>query len=151
MTSGYSFSLLKFRTTTSRDIEAFISALVWFIKLSKGFEGKEIGIILDNCATHRTKIIYELAKKKSIRLFYLPAYTPELAPIETYFSYMKNLTISKAGGDSINLKSKGGMKLVSEVIQSIKCDYIKSLWISYMNLLKEEVTKIDAELAHHTI
>lgn len=139
--SGYSFCMLKFRTTVSKDIVHFLTVFLHFVKHIDILKGNEIGIILDNCRIHRTKIVHDFAERENIKLFYLPPYAPELAPIETYFAKLKSSAVRRAGWELINLKSKAGVRLVLDVIKNIKSDYIKSLWTNYMNLLKDELIK----------
>ena len=89
--NGYSISLLKSSTTTSKDIIRFLGSLLKFIKITTGIEKHEIEVILDNWPTHRSKIVENYARKSLIRFYFLPAYAPELVPIETYFSRLKSI------------------------------------------------------------
>ena len=117
--SGYSLSHLKYSTTKSDAIVGFLKVLLQFVWRVDGVEGSKIGIIFDNCQCHRTKLVREFVQKVSPRLYFLPAYTPELAPVKTYFSRLKNNVIKEAGSRSRNLKSNFGMDLIGKVIQSI--------------------------------
>ena len=139
---GYSLWYLKSRTTTSREIIRFIESLFKLIKITRGIEKDEIGIILDNCQTHRSKLVQNYAMKSLAILYFIPAYAPELAPIETYFSRIKSAVIRESKSCEINLKTKKWMDLVSKVLQNIRKDYIKSLWKSYIQLIKEELKSI---------
>ena len=142
--SGYSLSYLKYSTTKSETIVGFLQVLARFVKRFEGVEGGEIGIILDNCSCHRTKAVKEFALSSSLRLFYIPAYSPELAPVETYFSVLKANMIKEAGNRSWNLNSKIGMDLTAKIVQSIGRDFIKSLWRGYFDLLKSEIAMLDS-------
>ena len=137
---GYSLNYLKYNTTTAQTIIGFLQVLVEFVKRVEGVEGSDIGVILDNCQCHRTKMVKEFALSLSLKLYFLPSYSPELAPVETYFSILKNNLIKVAGHWSWNLKSKMGTDLVSKAVQHIDGDVIKSLWKSYFGLLKKEIT-----------
>ena len=93
--NGYSISLLKSSATTSKDIIRFLGSLLKFIKITTGIEKHEIGVILDNWPTHRSKIVENYVRKSLIRFYFLPAYAPELAPIETYFSRLKSIVTNE--------------------------------------------------------
>ena len=141
-TSGYSVSYLKYGTTTSQTIVDFLKVLLGFIKRVDGVDGSKIGIILDNCQCHRTKKVKEFAQRSSLRLYFLPSYSPELAPVETYFSKLKCNVIKEEGNRSWNLKSKMGMDLAIKAIRNIGPDFIKSLWRHYFESLKKEIAQL---------
>lgn len=48
-------------------------------------------VVLDNLGAHRPKRIRELIESRDCELLYLPAYSPDLNPIEEAFSKVKNL------------------------------------------------------------
>jgi transposase len=43
-------------------------------------------VILDNLAAHKSKRVIEIVEGKGCRVLFLPAYSPELSPIEEAFS-----------------------------------------------------------------
>ena len=139
---GFSLWYLKSRTTNSKEIIRFLESLFKFIKITRGIEKYEIGVILDNWQTHRSELVANYVRKESARLYFIPAYAPELAPIETYFSRIKSLVIRESKHYDVNLKTKKGINLVSKVLQNITWDYIKALWRSYIRLLKDELRTV---------
>ena len=50
---------------------------------------KEHVIIMDNAAFHKKEVLYQIAKKYSQRLIFLPPYSPEYNPIEHTWSALK--------------------------------------------------------------
>lgn len=50
---------------------------------------KETVIVMDNAAFHRKKQLYSIAKENGYRLIFLPPYSPELNPIEKFWSWLK--------------------------------------------------------------
>lgn len=46
-------------------------------------------IILDNAKVHKSEEIFELAESKGCRIVFLPAYSPDLNPIETFWANLK--------------------------------------------------------------
>jgi transposase len=51
---------------------------------------KQIIIILDNATIHKSKKVKRyLEKYKQIRLFFLPAYSPEYNPVELFWKWLK--------------------------------------------------------------
>lgn len=45
--------------------------------------------ILDNCSIHHVESVREIFRQAGVLLFYLPAYSPDLNPIELAFSKVK--------------------------------------------------------------
>ena len=50
---------------------------------------KEHVIIMDNAAFHKKEVLYQIAKRYSQRLIFLPPYSPEYNPIEHTWSALK--------------------------------------------------------------
>ena len=146
-TKGDSINLLKYQTTKLKNIVDFIRVLLEFIKLKYEVEIDKVGIILDNCQTHRAKELKVFSWKNSLKLYFIPVYSPELAPIETYFSLLKSFAIKEANHSLINLKSNKGMKTIMKAIQKIDSRYIKSLWMGYMNTLSIWLDQIETKVS----
>ncbi len=51
-------------------------------------------IIMDNAAFHKKEVLYQIAKKYSQRLIFLPPYSPEHNPIEHKWSSLKRKVAS---------------------------------------------------------
>lgn len=50
---------------------------------------KETVIVLDNASFHRKETLYSLAQKQDCFLIFLPPYSPQLNPIEHFWSWLK--------------------------------------------------------------
>ena len=66
---------------------------VAFLKLLRGrfayCKSTTIHLVLDNAAAHHTNYVKQVAAKLKIELMFLPAYTPELNPIEALWGIIK--------------------------------------------------------------
>ena len=74
------------------------------------FPGPQSVLVMDNAAIHHNGRIEEIVEAKGCRLFYLPAYSPNLNPIEKGFSVLKaylrrygNLQGGASDGDEIQM------------------------------------------------
>ena len=57
-------------------------------------------VILDNLGSHKSRAARQAIRQAGARLFFLPAYSPDLNPIEQVFSKLKHL-LRKAGARTI--------------------------------------------------
>ena len=46
-------------------------------------------VIFDNASIHRSEIVRKKMQSENLNVAYIPQYSPEVAPIEHYFSKLK--------------------------------------------------------------
>ena len=68
----------------------FMAKLRTFIRGSCNIQEDRCLFIFDNASTHRSAKVVEYWKQYSLSVAFIPPYMPELAPIEKYFSILKN-------------------------------------------------------------
>ena len=93
-------------------------------------------VILDNSSTHRSRLWLDLLKEEKWYTAFLPQYSPELAPVELFFSLIKSKFIELSDGNSINLKSSKGIRLIREACQIIPKSTIIKLWLKLLIRMK---------------
>jgi transposase len=71
--------------TTARVFETYVKEV-----LAPSLEPGRI-VVMDNLGAHRPKRVRGLIEEKGCELVYLPAYSPDLNPLEEAFSKIKNL------------------------------------------------------------
>jgi transposase len=62
----------------------------WFEKMLLPSLPKGTTIVMDNASFHKKAKLNLLAQKHGYRLLFLPPYSPELNPIENFWSWLKN-------------------------------------------------------------
>ena len=60
---------------------------------------------IDNCSSHKSKIVSGVIKSAKIKYVYLPTYSPMLAPVETAFRPFKARLIRQSNDRDYKLKS----------------------------------------------
>ena len=85
MTEGLVINILKYTSTDAEIFKVFLDYMLKYLKQEE-IELKDIVIILDNCSIHRDNTVREYCRRMNIRMYYLPQYSPELAPVENYFN-----------------------------------------------------------------
>jgi len=62
-------------------------------------------VVLDNVGVHKNKRAHELIEARGARVLYLPAYSPDMNPIEMAFSKLKARLRGRAARESEDLMS----------------------------------------------
>ena len=70
------------------DAESFLAWVVQF--LVPDLRPRDI-VVMDNLSSHKNKAVRQAIRAAGAKLFYLPAYIPDLNPIEKAFSKLKTL------------------------------------------------------------
>jgi transposase len=50
---------------------------------------KDDVVVMDNAAFHRKKVLHSIAERFGVRVVFLPPYSPDLNPIEKFWSWVK--------------------------------------------------------------
>jgi transposase len=59
-------------------------------KLSESYAGKQVCLVMDNAAWHKSKVVLDVAARlKNIHFCFLPPYSPEYNPIERLWLSIK--------------------------------------------------------------
>ena len=74
----------------------FLKELIRFIKEIEQVEQQKVLILLDNASIHRSGKVKEILENENMNVAYIPQYSPELAPIEHYFSKLKQVVIGRS-------------------------------------------------------
>ena len=81
----------------------------------------------------------EYISNKDLSVAYLPAYSPEMAPIERYFSMLKRLVIKQSSGLQIDWKSKSSDKILEESMHQISFINVKKFWLTFTYEIKKNL------------
>ena len=151
-TSGLAINMLKFWSTTAEIFKEFLNYVFSYL-IAEGMEPQDIGIILNNCPIHREGLVREYCKNKAARLFYLPQYSPELAPVEIYFSKIKHLIIQEIEeeGEPADLRTEESISKIAHCIHNIDPDYIRRLWSRLISIIRGELKEISMCIINHLI
>ena len=120
------------------------NCFVWFIKilnswlnLNNKFGYHETIFLLDNCAVHKSKLTMKLLKKLSHKVYYLPAYSPELAPVEMCFSLFKRSLSESCKQESINLSFKQNFIKIHRSLKVLTSKSIKNMYGRLFHIVNE--------------
>ena len=122
----------------------FLQNLNAWLDENNKFWFKNIMILLDNLASHRTNKVINFCKKWNFRQCYIPPYSPNLAPVELVFSVLKRKLVSKEKQKSINLCNYEGYNLAVKSMKEIDTTIIKNCYSYFYEELKKSISKISS-------
>ena len=140
-TNGLDINMLKYESTTAKTFWIFIEYVLSYLR-EEGFKPQDVGIILDNWPIHRAGVVREYWRNKGTKLYYLPQYSPELAPVEVYFSRIKKAVTKEAKNELVDLRTEESIKMVASWIHEVDSNYVKRLWSRLMTIVMGELEKI---------
>ena len=77
-TNGMLISMLKHTTTDSYQLIDFLKHMLAYIDNRYEITPNQVGIVLDNCSTHRSRTFRVYCCEAGVSLYYILAYSPEL-------------------------------------------------------------------------
>ena len=75
----------------------------WFIE-HKMFDYYRCWVILDNCTSHRAKIVTQFFLNTNSKIYYLPPYSPQFVPVEIAFGIIKKKFIFACSNQIVDCK-----------------------------------------------
>ena len=126
--NGATFTLLSNEATDSVKFWLFLENLNSWINNNRSFGFSETLLIMDNWSIHKSKSTKAKLWKINANVLYLPAYSPDFAPIEMCFSILKRKFKAEWNNQHIKLNSKQSYHKIVDALQKIKPFTIKQLF-----------------------
>ena len=95
-TTGFTYSAMSSITVTSYGFILALSKLFKEWKRREGIERSKALLILYNALWHKAKWVLEYLNKEGISYIFIAPYTPELAPVELLFGFLKHSIFVKS-------------------------------------------------------
>ena len=95
LSNGAWFWLMLNQTTNSEIFSEYICKFNDWINENNYFGFKNLIIMLDNWSIHRSWNNLRLMKTMEHQIVFIPAYSPQFAPIEMWFNYVKQILKNK--------------------------------------------------------
>ena len=112
---GDAFSASIYGSTTSKIFIEFIKEFGKFLLDRNGLHLFKCLIIMNNASVHRSTLMKNYFNENHLNVVFLPAYSPELAPVERYFSMLKKKVIRNSYGLQANWRSEKGSNLLKKI------------------------------------
>ena len=127
--------LIKFKKHYKFRTIYFIKTLNSWICSQKQFGFKKLLYILDNCPSHKSNATIKIFTKLNLKIKFLPAYSPNLAPIELWFGFLKQKLTRLSRSKNIKLDS---VESDSKLFTALRC-LTKELNKAYFSKLYDEI------------
>ena len=127
--SGSSYSAVLKGKTDSKMYVNFLEKLLNEIEEKEKISRDRLMIIMDNAPIHQAKLVLNYLDNKKINCIFLPQYTPELAPVEIYFGWLKRQVKTNVN-DLLKLDSEEGLKAIIPA-------RVRKLWKHFYRKIKE--------------
>ena len=134
--NGSWIALLSNETLDANAFMIFVANTESWLKDNNYFNYSEVLLLMDNSSIHKTNEVQNRILEAKMKIMYIPWYTPQFAPIEQWFSLIKNKLRSFKSYKSLNLSLKENINTIFEAMKSLNSRMIKKLFLNLIKLLK---------------
>ena len=124
----------------SVDAETFIWSLVdlkKYIRSNRVFKNRSFSILLDNASTHKAKDSLSNLKENFNTVIFIPPYTPQYAPVEHFFGFLKiSIKVSRVR-KLVNLRSGEGEEMVKAWASRMRPESIVRWFAHWFGIMRE--------------
>ena len=96
----------------SQKFKNFLDNLHKWLKDHLFFGYDDVIVVLDNWSIHKTVEVKKKLSKIWAKTIYLPPYSPQFAPIETFFGIFKQILMSKFKYEHMNLNDRNNLSQI---------------------------------------
>ena len=137
--TGHWFAFIKHGTVDSRIFGVFLSFIT---KISDWLEletCKKAVLLLDNAPTHKSSLTTEIIGKQGLQVTFLPAYSPEFAPVELIFGSIKSKMRSQDKSSPHNFGKESGIIEIVKSLMSLDEEVWCKTWIKVIIVCKSKI------------
>ena len=135
--NGCWFLMLSSSSTNSLTFSYYLYKINNWVAANEFFKHKNMILTMDNWPYHKSKITSNFMRTLNWKVYFLPVYSPSLAPIELAFAYIKKLLLKEWKGKTLNLKKKlVNSHIVKEMKSLTKQKVIKIFKNFYLEITK---------------
>ena len=136
LSNGWWFWLTSKDTIDSKIFIYFMNSLNSWIESHDLFNYKELIYMLDNCPSHKSKGTLKMLKEQNHKVCFLPAYSPNLAPIELWFSFLKQKLREISNKENVRLESIESQNKLLIILRKLTKELIIKYYMKFHKELK---------------
>ena len=130
--SGEWMALISNNIGNSNRFCMFLFLLKRFIESALNLKLSRVILTLDNASTHWSHHSKKGMKALNLKGYFLPPYSPTLAPVELVFSIMKNFVSKRRNWIKLNFSKKSGRKALKDSLEILNKAAGLKLWIRFI-------------------
>ena len=138
--NGYWIWFLLNKTIDSNNFIWFVKILHKWLAENKIFGYDKAILILDNWSTHKSELTKNLMKKLPYTVYYLPAYSPELAPVELCFGILKKSLSELCKNETIKLSLKYNYLKIYRSLSKLTWEVVKKIFTRNLKIIYSYLT-----------
>ena len=131
------------RFVTGKMLIKFIDELEIFLRQNSKISISKWLIILDNVSTHWCALMKKYIEENNLNFEFIPPYSPEMAPVERYFSLPMRVVGKKTTGLQINWKSDKSKTMLQESMLQISPMSVRNIWLTFTFELKKSINNLN--------
>ena len=124
------------KTTNTKHFWIFILLLSRFIKDLWENQTSIPKIVFNNASIHLTAETKRVWNYLGFEINTIPAYSPQLAPVELVFGISKRRIQKQIGQQKINFGNPGGKKVVMESLNTLDVTICNKIWSKFIKISK---------------
>ena len=119
-------------TVNSDILQYYLSILKYALAIRKNVNAENTVLILDSASIHKSKTTFERLKDLQMDAYFIPPYTPSLAPVELFFKQIKSMFKVQQSSKLIKLdRNAEGLELCKIMLQ-LEGAPIKTSWKEFI-------------------
>ena len=114
----------------------YLKSMALWLEKNQYFGYDQVSIILDNCSTHRSIKTANYLNTKLWNIYFLPPYSPQLAPVELAFNHFKDHIKSRNIRNILKLNAAKTLSNSLEIMKPIEAKSVKGYYSNFFERLK---------------
>ena len=137
--NGSWINLIVNKTINSNYFEWFLKIMWNWLNTHDNFWYSQVMVLLDNWAIHKSKISQTWFKKMGYTIIFIPAYSPDFAPVEMWFSLIKRklAEIGKEANSKISVKNNYAK--IFDSLLPIKSKTVRNMFAKFFKTIQEHL------------
>ena len=120
--------MIKDETVDSVAFSFYLTVLTKVLKRTERGELSKFWLLLDNATSHHSTFSTSIVQSLGLSAVYLPAYCPELSPVELCFKAVKSIIRSRYIHDKIDFSNEIGKNVIISTLSNISREYFSEWW-----------------------
>ena len=114
----------------------YLKNMTSWLDENQNFGCDQVSIILDNCSIHRAGKTMEYLHSRPWNIYFLPPYSPQLAPVELAFNNIKAHIKHRSRDTGLKLNTTRGLGYSLEIMKPIEAKSVKGYYSNFFETLK---------------